>query len=260
MTSVLHANEEAAAPPVGREARLVRTRRAIQLAMLAMCLMLPVSCSNSVAPVVQPAGVPDASQLDVGGLRQRLPRQRPNYSTPEAVLATIELAIDSKSRPGAIAYLRAFSDPTASIGTRTLQAVYDPAVLAGWQASSSETAPQPWDLALERGLPAELFSIRPGSRYEFSWTPDPSAPADEIAGDTMLVHRRYTLVGRSPSDPSGASAVILAVGSCDLSLERGHARWSIFRWVDHVDPGFGVNPPGDERSFTWYRLESLAAR
>jgi hypothetical protein len=257
LRSVLHAKEEALAKPVGREARLIRARRAIQLATLAVCLVLPVSCSNSVAPVDPPAGVSGASQFEVGSLSQKLRKQRPNYSTPDAVLATIALAIDNKSQAGAIAYVRAFSDPTAAIGTHTFQAIYDPAVLAQWQLSSAETAPQPWDLALERGLPPELFDIRPQSRYEFSWAPDPSAPGDEIAGDTMLVHRRYRLVARSPSDPSGASNEIIAIGSCDLSLERGHARWSVFRWVDHVDPTWGVNPTGDERSFTYYRLASL---
>ena len=242
MNPTLLANESAAAPPVGGEARRLRARQAIQLATMALCLALPVSCTNTTSPVAQQAGLPDASRLGVGELLRRPVQQRRDYRTPAAVLTTIALAIDSKSAAGGIAYLRAFSNPDANIGTRAFVAEYDPAVLADWQSSTAVTGPQPWDLALERGLTVELSEIRPTFRYEFSWAPDPSAPLDEIVGDTMLAHRRYRLVGSSPLDPSGTSNVILATGSCDLSLERDHGRWSIFRWVDHVDPALASIP------------------
>lgn len=239
---------------IRRVHRLRPARHAALFATLATALILPVSCTDTVSPVVPTGMTPDLRTLAESPLPGPFRRQGA-FHTPDDVLNTLARAIDSKSSAGALLYVQAFSDPTANIGTHTFRAEYDPAVLAAWQASANETAPQDWGLALERKVPRVLFEIRPQHTYNFSWAPEPTAADDQIAGDIALIHRHYTLVASSASDPTGE---IIALGSCDLSLERARGRWSIFRWVDHVDPSAGVNPANDERPFTFYRLSSLS--
>ena len=240
--------------PIGRVIRLRPARRAILFATLAASLVLPVSCTDTLAPAVPTGGIPELRTVGEPPMAD-LSRRRNAFRTPEDVLNTLALAIDSKSKPGAFLYIRAFSDPTANIGTRTFRAEYDPAVLAAWQASSNEPAPENWGLALERKVPLLLSVIRPQDRYDFRWAPDPNAPNDQIEGDVALISRHYTLVASSASDTGGE---IIALGTCDLSLELAHGRWSIFGWVDHVDPSAGPNPADGARSFTYYRLSSLS--
>jgi hypothetical protein len=218
--------------------------------MLAGLLMLPAACTSSNDPVGLEMVVPQSLQL------ARL--QQSSYRTPEECLSTLERAIESKSSAGATAYLLAFSAPDSKIGSRTFQAVYDNAVRRAWESAHAEFAPDPWGIVLERGVPTELFRIRPSDTYHFQWLADPSAPNDDTVADTVLFHRRYQLIARPRRDVSGASDEVIAIGACDLSFERARGRWSIFRWVDHAGPQVGPTPPNqDEGSFTWWRLQSL---
>ena len=220
--------------------------------MLAAWLTFPTACTNSLEPAGLETPVQRSLQL------ARLPGS--SYRTPDECLSTLERAIESKSGAGARAYLLAFSNPDAKIGTRAFQAVYDSRVLSAWESAQAQIAPDPWGIVLERGVPTELFRIRPNYSYHFHWLRDPSAPNDDTAADTVLFHRLYRLIASPPRNVSGASDQIIAIGACDLSFERASGGWSIFRWVDHADPQLGPSPPNqDARSFTWWRLESLVA-
>lgn len=232
-------------------ARTIRRPRSVaRVAMLAAWLAIASSCTNSHEPA------DTARRFAEGNPREPFRWPRASYRTPDECLATIEDAIESKSNAGAAAYARAFSDPDSRIGRRTLEVVHDPAVLANWQAATQVTPPE-WDLDRERAVPTYLFGIRPTYRYDLVWALDPSAPVDEAdeVAKTVTLHRRYTL---SATPANGGVPDSIAIGSCDVSLERFHGRWSIFRWVDHVDPAVGVVPANpDQRCFTWWRLASL---
>ena len=119
----------------------------------------------------------------------------------------------------------------------------------------SLTAPEPWDVTLERGLPSALFRIRANASYQFQWTRDPSAENDDDpnAADTAQFHKKYTLVATQ-----GNNTEVIGIGFCDLSFQKANSRWSIYRWHDRVDPSVGVNPAAtDERTLSWWRLQSL---
>ncbi len=213
---------------------------------LLLVLVLPLGCVNPFKPAdpeIGGGGIPVAE----------------NFRTPEGLFTTVELAIEAKSTSGASAYLNAFADSTVP-GDRAFRAFYDPAVRVGWE-SGSLTAPEPWDLSLERGLHTSLAGIRQQDAYDFRWTKDNSLVSDEFpaGADTGHVQWKYLLFSKSPTSGSDTQGEIIAVGYCDLSLQLKNSRWSIFRWVDRVDPAVGVNPAaGDQRTFTWWRLKSLS--
>ena len=226
-----------------------RSRIAPVLARLGAVLLLslPLSCVNPFKP----------ADPEIGG--GGVPVQE-NFRSPEDLLATMELAIEAKSTVGAAsAYLNAFADSTQS-GDRAFRAYYDPAVRQGWEGGSL-TAPEPWNLDLERGLHTYLAGIRQQDSYDFRWTLDTSVGNDEFPAeaDTGIVHRKYLLLAKSPTSGSDTQGETIAIGFCDLSMQLKNGRWSIFRWVDRVDPAVGVNPAAsDQRTFSWWRLKSLS--
>ena len=223
----------------------------LQVSLLVLCLALPVSCATPTRPTDNHIRATLAEPFHRAG-------EREPYRTPARVLATIERAIEEKTSAGATAYVGSFSDFASGIGKRPFRAIYDPAVKAAWEATTPIRVPEPWDISLERGLPRQLNSIRPTWSYRFRWMSDPSA---NLGGgheeDTTQIHRRYLLIALAPNDATRAAADTIAIGSCDLSLERTHGRWSIYLWVDHADPVVGVNPRfADQRSFSFWRLVS----
>ena len=177
-----------------------------------------------------------------------------DFSSPEAVLLTTSLALSSRSTNGATAYLRAFAESTVT-GDRAYRAFYDGGVKSTWQAATSQTAPEPWDIQLETGVHATLSVIRPNDNYIWNWGRDPDSPSDDIPGlsDTVVYHRKYTLFAAK----ADGSSEIIGIGFADLAMQRKEGRWSIYRWVDRVDPAVGVNPTSDQRTMSWWRLESL---
>jgi len=242
--------------PAREPARRGSTQRispVTHVALLALCLLLPLSCTDAVAPSQPETVSANARALGTSDPRASWFRMRKRFRTPEDVLATMQRALENKSSAG---YLLALSDPTSGIGERPFRVIMDRAVLASWQLATQKTVPDPWGIEQERGLPRILFSLRPQYPYQFLWLPDPDEPGDIVDpdADTMHVSRHYRLIA-TPLD--GSSDETLAVGFCDLSLEWAHDRWSIFRWVDRIDPTVGVNPADDARSFTSWRLESL---
>ncbi len=237
----------AGAPPaLSQRSRIRRHARAAYPFALLLVLALPLGCVNPFKPAdpeIGGGGIPVAE----------------NFRTPEGLLATIELAIEAKSASGASAYLNAFADSTVA-GDRAFRAFYDPAVRVGWEGGSL-TAPEPWDLSLERGLHTSLAGIRQQDSYDFRWNKDNTLVGDEFpaGADTGHVQWKYLLFSKSPASGSDTQGEIIAIGYCDLSLQLKNSRWSIFRWVDRVDPAVGVNPAAtDQRTFTWWRLKSLS--
>jgi hypothetical protein len=210
-----------------------------RLALL-LCLALPLACVNPFKPA-------DPEPPDANAPVE-------DYRSPEATLETMQLAIQSKTS-GANAWLHAFAEST-QVGDRAYRCFYDDAVKRSWEVGASRSAPEPWDLSLERGVHSSLAGIRPNATYAFAWEFDPSAQKDDdpALSDTVQYHRKYTL---KASDGGTLSTIL--IGFCDLSFEKVSGRWTIYRWNDRVDPDVGVNPAvTDERSMTWRRLESLS--
>ncbi len=179
------------------------------------------------------------------------------FDTPDEVLETIERALQSRSTNGANAYLHMFAESTLA-GDRAYRGFYDGAVKSSWQRATQLTAPEPWDLSLERNLHTYISGIRPTYDYAFVWGPDPDSPNDDTtAPDTVQYHRSYTLF----ATPKDGNSEVIAIGFADLSLQKKEGRWSIYRWADRVNPAVGVNPAAtDQRTMSWWRLESLARR
>lgn len=223
--------------------RLRRGRRLPALLLLGLVFgLLLGACVNPFKPA-------DPELPDASGVLE-------DFSLPESVLVTIERAFSSHSTNGANAYLHAYAESTL-FGDRAFRAFYDPAVKANWQNSAQLTAPEPWDVNLERNVYTQIAGLRPSYLYLWQWADDPDSPNDEdpALADTVLYHRRYTLFAASTD---GNIIEKLAIGYADLSFQKKDGRWSIFRWNDRVDPAVGVTPAvPDERTMSWWRLESL---
>ena len=215
--------------------------RGIRRLALLLTLALPLACVNPFTPAnpepPAPGGVPEI------------------FSTPDDVLDTMRNAIESKSSGGADAWLHAYAESTQT-GDRAFRSFYDGAVKQIWEGGS-RTAPEPWNVALERVLPSRLFGIRANDRYAFTWEHDRFSESDTDPGaaDTAWFHRQYTL---SATSTTNSNPDTIATGFCDLSFQKTNGRWSIYRWHDRVDPSVGVNPSNDARTMSWWRLESLA--
>ena len=205
---------------------------------LLLALALPLACVNPFKPATPE--LPSAAGISE------------NFSLPDSVLSTMARAIVAKSEGGANAWLHAFADSTV-VGDRAYRCVYDGQVKQNWEAATSLNAPV-WDLSLEGGLPSYLYRIRANADYEFTWELDPNRERDGDPGseDTVWFHRTYTLTSNFSSRID-----TIGIGSCDLSFQKTHGRWSIFRWNDRFDPKVGVTPAAtDERCMSWWRLES----
>lgn len=204
---------------------------------LLVVLASPIGCVNPFKPA-------DPEPPDGSGVVE-------NFSTPENVLETLRLAIEAKSLTGENAYLNAFAD-SITAGDRAYRSFYDASVKLTWQAGTSIAAPEPWDRGLERGVPRFLYGVRQNLAYSWQWSRDPFSTNDDEAADSAQFHRKYTLLATN-----GSQSEVIATGYCDLSFQRKEGRWSIVRWNDRYDPTVGPNPSSDQRSMTWWRLQSL---
>lgn len=219
-----------------------RSRRPSRLLpLLALGLVLG-ACVNPFKPA--DPELPDASAVTE------------NFAWPESVLATMERAIETRSPNGLNAYMRALAEST-QFGDRAFRAYYDDAVKLNWQASNQRQAPEPWDAKLEQNVHSTIAGVRPTYSYEWLWDLDNTSPRDEdpASADTVLYHRHYQLFATSPD---GLTQARIVVGYADLSFQKKEGRWSLFRWVDRVDPLVTATPAKtDERTMSWRRLESL---
>jgi hypothetical protein len=180
-----------------------------------------------------------------------------DFSWPDSVLDTMDRALETRSTSGASAYMRAFAEST-QFGDRAFRAYYDGAVKSNWQSSTQLTAPEPWDVKLEQNLHTSIAGLRPSYSYRWEWGRDDASPNNEdpSAADTVLYHQHYELWA---SDGNTEQRIV--VGFVDLSFQKKDGRWSLFRWVDRVDPLVGVTPvQTDERTMSWWRLESLTRK
>jgi hypothetical protein len=179
-----------------------------------------------------------------------------DFSSPEALLQTMSLALSSRSTNGATAYMRAYAESTVA-GDKAYRAFYDAGVKGNWQVATQLTAPEPWDIQLEVSVHATIAAIRPNFNYLWQWDADPDSPIDDNPdlSDTVVYHRKYTLYAA----PENGEFEVIAIGFADIAMQKKEGpRWSIYRWVDRVDPDVGVNPANtDERTMSWWRLESL---
>ena len=221
-------------------ARPAPARRLVGGAVLAFALVLG-ACTNPFKP----------AEPELGGGGDPVSE---DFSSPEALLATVAEAIRNRSQNGSSAYLHAFAESTV-VGDRAFRAFYDVGVKLSWQASTAQVAPEPWDIGLERKVHSEISGILPTYAYQWDWLPDNISPIDEEGVDTVLYHRRYQL----RAAPESGNPEIICIGYVDLSMQRKEGRWSIYRWNDRVDPTVGVNPAATrQRTMSFWRLESLS--
>jgi hypothetical protein len=220
----------------------ISSARRVARFLLLLALALPLACVNPFKPA-------DPEPPDSSGVPEV-------FDTPGLVLATMQVALESKSSGGANAWLHALAEST-QVGDRAFRAFYDPAVKQVWESGTSLSAPEPWNIGLERGLPSKLFGIRANLSYAFEWTPDPGSIADDDppTADTAQFHRHYVLRAITENDANPPE--VIGIGFVDLSFQRKNGRWSIYRWHDRVDDTVGVNPSNDQRTMSWWRLESL---
>jgi hypothetical protein len=217
--------------------------RLLRFALALGVLLLPLlGCTNPFTPANPEPPSGDAVAEEFGSI--------------EDLLHTMEAAIQARSTEGANAYIHALAESTVA-GQRAFRAFHDPGAKAAWlSGAGGQPAPEPWLLLNERGLYSELSRIRPNDAYIFQFSPDDGPDGhgndEEIATDVWSVHRHYELF----ATPANTDPVTIAAGFADMLIQKDGARWSIFEWHDRVDPKYGVNPPDQQRSFTYYRLES----
>lgn len=208
-------------------------------ALLTIALALPLGCVNPFRPA-------DPEPPDGTGVTE-------NFQTPEDVLETLRLAIESKSTNGENAYAHCFADSVAP-ADRAYRGFYDPKVRQVWQTGTPIPAPEPWNLELESKVPQYLYIQRQNAEYSWQWSRDPFSGNDDVDADTTQFHRKYVL---QATDPNSSAGEIICIGYADLSFIKIGNRWAIARWNDRVDPTVGENPSGSQFSMTWYRLKSL---
>ena len=164
---------------------MTMTRLLHRFAML-LALALPLACVNPFKPA-------DPETGGSGGVPEF-------FNTPDNVLDTMKRGIESKSSGGQDAWLHAFAESTL-VGDRAYRSFYDGDVKRSWEGGV-RTAPEPWNLGHERGLPAKLFGIRANGSYTLVWARDSTAENDDDPGaaDTAQFHRHYTLSATSATN------------------------------------------------------------
>jgi hypothetical protein len=226
-------------------------------ALLARRRILPLVALALVAGAcVNPFKPADPEPPDSSGVIE-------DFSTPQEVLNTMGVALQTRSTNGANAYLHAFAESTIT-GDLAFRAFQDPAVKTVWQGSTQQTPPEPWNVDLERNVHTYLSGLRPSDDYtwifsdrDLDGTELPHSDEDYTAADTVLWYRLYALEAREKDNPDD-SPDTLAIGYAFLSFEKKDGRWFLFRWIDQFQPDYGVVPRNsDHRSMTWLRLQSL---
>ena len=154
---------------------------------------------------------------------------RADYSTPQATLQTLTLALADKARTnGTSAWVGAFGD--------AYQHQFWPLDVTQWETTSGRTAPL-WTVLLEQNFYTQFVALR-GDNYVLEWALDEEHDDDEQLG---TFHRHYVVTTQTEDgDPSG----YLAIGYVDLIFTRTpQGQWLITRWEDRPDPGKDPNDP-----------------
>lgn len=157
-----------------------------------------------------------------------------DYTTPDATLETIALAIKDKARSiGLTAYSQAFAEST-SAATPAYHQFFWPAEAEQWE-QLYHSVPN-WVLPLERNFYVRFVGLFPDT-YDLSWEPDQNLP-DNPTPDVAFLHRHY-MVRRVTE--AGDSIGTVARGFADLTLVRQGDQWKITIWQDRIDPDADVN-------------------
>jgi hypothetical protein len=177
-----------------------------------------------------------------------------DYSTPDATLETIRVAIEDKRSVSAAAYIGAFADPTL-VTLPGYQQIFHPEDEIAHRAGGGNV-PAVWDVTLERRFfdisPRNLLGLNAG-RYQVTFLPHPTL-ADRESATEAILHRWYQILAVDPI--SGQVTEIIAQGYAELTLLPSPTNWLITRWEDQADPepnefGFTNQPTWGRR-----RLES----
>jgi hypothetical protein len=174
-----------------------------------------------------------------------------DYSTADATLETLRLAVESKGQGGAAqSYLGAFADSTLHPEIHGFHQFFDPADEAAWTG----TVPSDWNLSNERNFfnvgEKALVALRPET-YQMFLERDPFN-ADREQDKSTLLHRRYTILAIGQT---GDVADVIARGFADLTLEQAaNGFWYISRWEDRRDPD-PFNPDFPQVTLGQRRLE-----
>jgi hypothetical protein len=223
-------------------AALNRLVRRVAWPLLTVFALSGAGCTNPFKPATpeppDPGGVPE------------------DFSSPERLLATLELAIEDKgSSTGRLAWANAMADSSGP-GTRNFVANHDPRVLSEWLLSSPVPPPSPWGLYEERRFYDKFVTVYP-KEYAMTFAPDSTSPLDIIdeSSGTALLHRRYNVTANTSS-----STAVIAIGYVDLVLVKYDGRWWVLRWEDRLDDAIGVDPVDkNNRTIGWRRLDSVSS-
>jgi hypothetical protein len=221
---------------------LNRALRRFAWPLLTVLALSGAGCTNPFEPATpeppDPGGVPE------------------DFSSPERLLATMELAIEDKgSSTGRLAWANAMADSTAP-GTRNFVANHDPDVLSAWVLGSPVPPPSPWTLYEERRFYDKFVTVYP-KEYTMTFSKDDTSPLDDIkeASGTATLYRRYNVTAKTSS-----STAVIAIGFVELVLVKYDGRWWVLRWGDRLDETIGVDPAdSDNRTFGWRRLDSVSS-
>ena len=166
-----------------------------------------------------------------------------DYSTPEATLTTVQLAIQDKSAStGTTAYRQAFANPLTD--GQGFSATFDPNTLLRFTAPDID-----WNFDREQIFYSKLSQLDASFKFVFGWGHDfPRAPPDETGASTATLYRSYSL--RATTD--GSLYVYEAFGYAEIHFVLVDNKWKIVRWIDFEFPQADFN--AGQKSFGFLRL------
>lgn len=166
-----------------------------------------------------------------------------NYSHPDSVLNTIDLAIEAKGSTNASsAYTRAFadSDGASADGVDFHAFVSDEILEQFCNPSTPQCATaRDWDFDQEQVFYGSLIRLYDYA-YSVEFSKDDTTP-DEPGDDLWVLHRKY-LIRAHPT----SGAIVVATGIADLYFVKAASsvnRWVIQRWEDRRDPNTDSSLP-----------------
>jgi hypothetical protein len=177
-----------------------------------------------------------------------------DYSEAEATLGTLSQGLaDKATTNGEFAYIGAFADST-NPDTPGFHQIFDPDVVVLWEQAFGRTAPSDWGVPLERNFYAYLIALQ-GDPFTIEWQPIENRPDPQPGADEVVLNRSYKIEAVSQD---GSARSIIAVGLATLTFRpNATGDWVIVRWVDEVDPAYGLVPANpDQITLGARRLES----
>jgi hypothetical protein len=166
-----------------------------------------------------------------------------DYSTPDATLQTLKLAIEDKSTTtGQTAYMGAFANPAAD--GQGFTATFDPLTVARFNPTPDTN----WSFDREQLFYSNLSRVDGDFKFLFSWG-DFLGDRDVIEPTTATLYKSYIL---EATQNEGASYVHEARGNAEIHMVLIGNKWKIVQWIDSEDPHADIN--AGQRSFGFLRL------